>query len=87
MLKVFDFEKTPVVDIVNEILVDAAKRGASDIHFDPHDDCLKSRIRIDGELIDYTDIPHSIAKNLITRIKIIYGMNITESILPQDGAI
>ena len=35
MLKNFDFEKTPVVEIVNEILVDASKRGASDIHFDP----------------------------------------------------
>ncbi len=87
MLKVFDYEKTPVVDIVNEILVDASKRGASDIHFDPHEDFLKTRIRIDGELIDYTEIPNTIAKNLVTRIKIISGMNITESRLPQDGAI
>lgn len=87
MLKIFDFEKTPVVEIVNEILVDSSKRGASDIHFDPQDDYLKTRIRIDGELIDYTEIPSTIAKNLITRIKIISGMNITESRLPQDGAI
>ncbi len=87
MLKNFDFEKTPVVEIVNEILVDASKRGASDIHFDPYDEYLKVRIRIDGELISYTQIPNSIAKNLITRIKIISGMNITESRLPQDGAI
>ena len=87
MLKTFDFEKTPVVDIVNEILLDASRRGASDIHFDPHDDYLKTRIRIDGDLIDYTEIPATIAKNLITRVKIISGMNITESRLPQDGAI
>ena len=87
MLKTFNYEKTPVVEIVNEILVDAAKRGASDIHFDPHDNALKVRIRIDGELMDYTDIPNSIEKNLVTRIKIISGMNITESRLPQDGAI
>ena len=87
MLKTFDFERTPVVEIVNDILVDASKRGASDIHFDPHDDALKVRIRIDGELMDYTDIPTSIEKNLVTRIKIISGMNITESRLPQDGAI
>lgn len=87
MIKVFDFQKTPVVEIVNEILVDASKRGASDIHFDPHDDALHVRIRIDGELMDYTTIPKEIAKNLITRIKIISGMNITESRLPQDGAI
>lgn len=87
MIKVFDFQKTPVVEIVNEILVDASRRGASDIHFDPHDDALHVRIRIDGELMDYTTIPKEIAKNLITRIKIISGMNITESRLPQDGAI
>lgn len=87
MLKIFDFDKTPVVEIVNEILVDASRRGASDIHFDPQEGYLKTRIRIDGELIDYTEIPINIAKNLITRIKIISGMNITESRLPQDGAI
>ena len=87
MLKNFEFEKTPVVEIVNEILVDSAKRGASDIHFDPYEEFVKSRIRIDGELIDYTEIPNAVAKNLITRIKIISGMNITESRLPQDGAI
>lgn len=87
MLKNFDFEKTPVVEIVNNILVDASKRGASDIHFDPYDDHLKVRIRIDGELTDYTNIPDTIQKNLITRIKIISGLNITESRLPQDGAI
>lgn len=87
MLKIFDYEKTPVVEIVNEILVDASKRGASDIHFDPHETFIKVRIRIDGDLIDYTEAPITIAKNLITRIKIISGMNITESRLPQDGAI
>ena len=87
MLRTFDFEKTPVVELVNEILVDASKRGASDIHFDPQEDYLKARIRIDGELIDYAEIPNTIARNLITRVKIISGMNITESRLPQDGAI
>ena len=87
MLKNFDFDKTPVVEIVNEILVDSAKRGASDIHFDPYEDFLKARIRVDGELTDYTEIPSVVAKNLVTRIKIISGMNITESRLPQDGAI
>ena len=87
MLKVFDFEKTPIVDIVNEILVDASSRGASDIHFDPKDNILQIRIRIDGELVDYATVPEEYIKNLITRIKIISGMNITESRLPQDGAI
>ena len=87
MLKVFDFNNTPVVEIVNEILVDSAKRGASDIHFDPQENFTKVRVRIDGNLIDYSEIPANITKNLVTRIKIISGMNITESRLPQDGAI
>ena len=87
MLKQIDFEKTPVVEAVNDILVDASKRGASDIHFDPLTEYMKVRIRIDGQLHDYTEVPNSIKKNLITRIKIISGMNITESRLPQDGAI
>lgn len=87
MLKQIDFEKTPVVEAVNDILVDASKRGASDVHFDPLDEYMKVRIRVDGQLIDYVEVPNSIKKNLITRIKIISGMNITESRLPQDGAI
>lgn len=87
MLKIYDYAKMPVVEIVNDILVDASKRGASDIHFDPMDNHMKIRIRIDGQLIDYTDVPNEIKKNLITRVKIIAGMNITESRLPQDGAI
>lgn len=87
MLKIFDFEKMPVVEVVSELLVDAAKRGASDIHMDAHEEYMKIRIRIDGSLIDYAEVPNTIRKNLITRVKIISGMNITESRLPQDGAI
>ncbi len=87
MLKKFDFDKMPVVEIVNEILIDSSKRGASDIHFDPMEEYMKIRIRIDGALVDYAEVPNSVKKNLITRIKIISGMNITESRLPQDGAI
>lgn len=87
MLRVFDFDKIPVVEIVNDMLVDASKRGASDIHFDPLEKFMKIRIRIDGVLIDYAEIPNTIKKNLVTRVKIISGMNITESRLPQDGAI
>lgn len=87
MLKKFDFEKLPVVEIVNEIIIDATKNRASDIHFDPLDNELKVRIRIDGTLIDYCSIPNEFKKNLVTRVKIISGMNITENRLPQDGAI
>ena len=87
MLKKFDFEKLPIVEIVNEIIIDATKNRASDIHFDPLSNDLKVRIRIDGSLIDYCSIPNEYKRNLITRVKIISGMNITENRLPQDGAI
>lgn len=87
MIREFDFEKLPIVEVVNEILVDSSARGASDIHFDPLENVLKIRIRIDGQLIDYAAIPNHLKRNLITRIKIIAGMNITETRLPQDGAI
>lgn len=87
MLKTFDYKNTPIVDVVNEILVDAAKRGASDIHFDPREGHLLIRIRIDGDLIDYADVPNNVKDYLITRVKTISKMNITESRRPQDGAI
>ncbi len=87
MLKQIDFAKLPITEIVNEIIYTAAQAGASDIHFDPTETTIKVRFRIDGVLIDYTIIPESIRKNLIARLKIISGMDITESRLPQDGAI
>ncbi len=83
----FDFETTPIVDIVNDILITATKKGASDIHFDPAIDCLKVRLRIDGILNTYLKIPNNVKQNLTARIKILAGMNITETRLPQDGAI
>lgn len=87
MNKKFDYENQPIVDIVNEIIVEAIKKNASDIHFDPTEDGLRIRMRIDGILIDYSKAPLTVQKNMITRIKILAGMNITESRLPQDGAI
>ena len=83
----FDYDNTPIVDIVNDMIVDAVKRGVSDIHFDPYENGIHIRIRIDGDLHDYTDVPLAMKKNMITRVKIISNMNITESRLPQDGAI
>ena len=87
MLKEFNFNDTPIVEIVDEIFYDAAIKKASDIHFDPYEGFLKIRIRIDGTLMDYSIVPIEFKQNLITRIKILSGMNITESRLPQDGAI
>ena len=87
MIRTFDYQKTPIVDILNDILVDSTKRGASDIHFDPQVDNMLIRIRIDGILHDYADVPKEVQDYLVTRIKTISRLNITESRLPQDGAI
>ena len=87
MFREFDYDNKPVVDIVNEIIEDSINKGVSDIHMDPDEHAINIRIRIDGELHDYCRIPESVKKNLTTRVKIISGMNITESRLPQDGAI
>lgn len=83
----FNYEETPITEIVNQIILDAIRQKASDIHFDPHEDGLKIRIRIDGKLSDYSMVPLYVQKNMVTRIKIISGMNITETRVPQDGAI
>lgn len=87
MLKQIDFTRLPITEVVDEIIYTAAQAGASDIHFDPQEKSVKVRFRIDGVLIDYMIIPENIRKNLIARVKIISGMDITESRLPQDGAI
>lgn len=87
MLRTLDFAKVPIVDIINDILVDSKKRNASDIHFDPYEDYTLIRIRVDGVLMDYAKVPSEYRDYLVTRIKTISKMNITESRLPQDGAI
>ena len=79
--------KTPIVNVVDDIIAKASEAGASDIHFDPRENSLMVRFRIDGDLRDYTEIPKIYERNLITRIKLIANMNITESRLPQDGSI
>ena len=86
-METYDLANTPIVDLVNKIIVSAVKSRASDIHFDPIEEGLKVRIRIDGDLRDHTVIPKEYERNLITRIKLISNMNITETRLPQDGAI
>ena len=86
-MKQFDFENVPIVEIVNEIILDAVNQNASDIHFDPSKRDIKIRIRIDGILMDYAIVPLEFKKNMISRIKMISGMNIMETRLPQDGAI
>ena len=86
-MKTFDFENVAITDIVNVIILDAIDKNSSDIHFNPTEDGIIIRIRIDGELRNYAKVPGYVKKNMITRIKILAGMNITESRIPQDGAI
>src|SRR5574344_1666962 len=83
----FDYDNEPIVDLVNDMIHEAVSKRASDIHFDPTPKDLTVRIRIDGELVSYANVPNAVKKNLSTRVKIISGMNITETRLPQDGAI
>ncbi len=83
----YDFVKVPIVDIVNQIILYAAQHRASDIHFDPLEDALMIRMRFDGDLQNHSLVPKVYERNLITRIKLISAMNITETRLPQDGAI
>lgn len=86
-MKQFDFEKIPIVEIANEIIMDAVNKNASDIHFDPTKENLRLRIRVDGELSDYGVIQKKYQRNMISRLKMIAGMNIMETRMPQDGAI
>ena len=83
----FDFNKTPITQIADYIIIAASRYGTSDIHFDPREEGMMVRFRIDGDLQDYTFVPKAYEKNLTTRLKIMANMNITESRLPQDGAI
>lgn len=83
----YDLEHIAIVDLANMIIVAAVKSRASDIHMDPIENGLKVRFRIDGELRDHTVIAKEYERNLATRIKLISNMNITETRLPQDGAI
>ncbi len=83
----YDYKNDEIANIVNNMIIYAASKRASDIHFDPCEKGLKVRLRIDGVLQDHTIVPLAYQKNLTTRIKLISGMNITESRLPQDGAI
>ena len=83
----YDFVNVPIVDIVNRIILFASQHRASDIHFDPREDCMIIRMRIDGRLQNHCIVPKMYEKNLATRVKLISKMNITETRVPQDGAI
>ncbi len=80
-------EDAPVVRLVNVLMVDALGRGASDIHIEPYEKELRIRFRIDGVLYDVMHPPMRLRDALISRIKIMSKLDISEKRLPQDGRI
>ena len=80
-------EDAPVVRLVNVLLVDALQRGASDIHIEPYEKEMRIRFRIDGVLYDVMHPPMRLRDAMISRIKIMSKLDISEKRLPQDGRI
>jgi type IV pilus assembly protein PilB len=82
-----DIDDAPVVKLINAILTDAVKRGASDIHFECFEHELRVRYRIDGALMEVMKPPMKLKAALISRFKIMAQLNIAERRVPQDGRI
>ncbi len=82
-----DYSDTPMVNLVNQILTSAVFQRASDIHIDPLDDKIVVRYRVDGVLDTVREFPLKILNQMISRIKVMSGMDITETRVPQDGRI
>lgn len=82
-----DAESTPMVKLVNQILTSAVFQRASDIHIDPLDDKVIIRYRVDGVLDMVRELPLKIHKQMVSRIKVMANMDITETRKPQDGRI
>lgn len=80
-------EDAPVVRLVNILMVDSLRRGASDIHVEPYEKDFRIRFRIDGVLYDVMHPPMKIRDPLISRLKIMSKLDISEKRLPQDGRI
>jgi len=82
-----DIDDTPVVRFVNKILLDAIKKGASDIHFEPYEKSYRVRLRIDGILREVAKPPVTMSPKLSARIKVMSRMDTAEKRVPQDGRI
>ncbi|MDW5300408.1 MAG: GspE/PulE family protein [Sedimentibacter sp.] len=78
---------SPVVRLINSLMRQALKMGASDIHIEPLEDRLRVRVRIDGDLQEILTPSKHTQSAIVTRVKIMAGMNIAEKRLPQDGRI
>ena len=82
-----DIDDAPVVRFVNAIMLDAIKRGASDIHFEPYEKYFRIRTRIDGVLREVKSPPVLLANKICARLKVMSRMDIAERRVPQDGRI
>ena len=80
-------DDTPVVKFVNKVLVDAIKRGASDIHFEPYENDFRVRLRMDGILRSVAKVPVKLNARISARLKVMSSMDIAERRVPQDGRI
>ena len=78
---------TPIIRFVNVVLAQAIRDRASDIHFEPFEREFRIRYRIDGALLDMPPPPRLLARSIISRLKVLAGLNIAERRLPQDGRI
>jgi type IV pilus assembly protein PilB len=82
-----DVEDAPIVRFVNKVLLDAIKKGASDIHFEPYEKTYRIRLRLDGYLKELAAPPVQLATKLAARIKVMSRLDIAERRIPQDGRI
>jgi type IV pilus assembly protein PilB len=80
-------DDAPVVKFVNKVLVDAIKRGASDIHFEPYETDYRVRFRMDGMLRAVAAPPAKLSPRISSRLKVMSGLDIAEKRVPQDGRI
>ena len=80
-----EVEDAPIVRFLNKILMDAVSLGASDIHFEPYEKYYRIRMRVDGVLRDHANPPLSIREKLVSRIKVLAKLDISEKRVPQDG--
>jgi len=80
-------DDAPIVKFVNKVLVDAIKRGASDIHFEPYENNYRVRLRMDGILRAVASPPVKLTPRISSRLKVMSGLDIAERRVPQDGRI
>jgi len=80
-----EVEDAPIVRFLNKMLMDAFNMGASDLHFEPFEKFYRIRFRVDGVLIEHAQPPISIKEKLVSRIKVLAKLDISEKRIPQDG--